>query len=226
MKTPPANLPSIPEGWVYIGAENEIDVTGCEDDLLIGYITGNKWLSNTAPANKWTQNWGTPYASPLWHYIAPAGSKIAQLNTGEDCYPALPEGFEYWDEGSTHDFTYPSDDVFIASRGFNSWNSLPVGDGPYRYAIRIGSDIHRASKKEDPKAGLKSILAEWREARFGSKTVEPTHKPLLVSAEKYALLMKENEWLTRENERLKQQIESRNQIIVGFKDSINRVMDF
>lgn len=133
MKTPPANLPSIPEGWVYIGAENEIDVTGCEDDLLIGFIAGGKWSSNIAMANKWTQNWGTSHASPHWHYIAKVGSKIARLN---------------------------------------------------------GAD-------------------------------EP-----LVSAEKYALLMKENEHLTRENERLKQQIESRNQLIVGFKDSINRVMDF
>lgn len=138
MRTPPANLPVVPEGWVYIGAENEIDVTGCEDDLLIGNLAGGKWLGNISPANRWTQNWGTSSASPHWHYIAKAGSKIARLN--------------------------------------------------------------------------------------GS--VEPTHKPLLVSVEKYAALQMENEHLTRENERLKKQIESRNQIIVGFKDSINRVMDF
>jgi len=137
MKTPPANLPVVPEGWVYIGAENEIDVTGCEDNLLIGHRSGDTWISNISPARNWTTNWGTPHASPYWHYIAKAGSDIARLNGA----------------------------------------------------------------------------------------VEPTHKPLLVSAEMYAALQKENEYLTSENERLKKHIESRNEIIVGFKDSINRVMD-
>lgn len=139
MKTPPADIPPAPTGWVYIGAENEIDVTGCEDDFVEGKPSGCQWRGNSnTPTGEWTKNWGTPYASPNWHYIAKAGSKIARLN---------------------------------------------------------GAD-------------------------------EPTHKPLLVSAEKYAALMMENQILARENERLKQQIESRNQIIVGFRDSINRVMDF
>jgi len=79
MKTPP-QLPIVPEGWVYIGAENEIEVTGCEDEILRGSVTLKAWSPNEAPAPKWTLNWGTPYASPRWHYIAKAGSKIARLN--------------------------------------------------------------------------------------------------------------------------------------------------
>lgn len=133
MKTPPASLPPIPEGWVYIGADDgSLVIEGCDNEMIDGINEGlhDSWdIEHPKPANFWSLRGKTP----TWHFIAKVGSKIAQLN---------------------------------------------------------GAD-------------------------------EP-----LVSAEEYALLMKKNEHLTRENERLKQQIESRNQIIVGFRDSINRVMDF
>lgn len=248
MRTPPSHLPVVPDGWVYIGAENEINVTGCEDDKLAGFITGDKWpLHILAPIANWSERWGTSGASPHWHYIAPRDSKIARLNLGEDWYPTVPEGFEYWRKGSSRDFTHPSDNVFIFSSGFNSWNPLPIGNGPHHYALRIGSDTHRASIKEDPKSELKSILAEWREARFGPKLTftagvdsgscadQPTvsvfaYEELQAERDRWAEATSEQltqvKRLTAENESLKAQVKHRDSIIQGIKVALNNVMDF
>ena len=84
MKTPPIYLPPIPEGFVYLGTENEIDITGCEDDNIVGIIGSmSRWYGeHAAPTVKWSKEWGTTKASPHWHYIAPRDSKIAKLNCG------------------------------------------------------------------------------------------------------------------------------------------------
>lgn len=83
MRTPPSELPPIPEGWTYIGNEAEINIDGCEDDFARGLLFGTNLESWGESALITMRMWynGMYEPQPRWHYIAVNGSRLARLNS-------------------------------------------------------------------------------------------------------------------------------------------------